>query len=189
MEDEEEDKDEVEDRFSGDAQEEQQFDSGSEHSRETFFDPSLIGISTAHARSKSSGRKSKGKTIKKRRKRSVSAPEDADTPPKRRPLSTSFHTNRSQQRLKNHPGMAGTTSKKILVSKRKDVDSDDESVVDSETQIQKLKLDNYRLKKRQKYGATQPKKGSKGVKLTAMQREVRKKTKSDLWPVKKFFSS
>jgi hypothetical protein len=195
---EEEDEDEVEDRFSGDAQEEQQFDSGSEHSRETFFDPSLSGISTAHARSKSSGRKSKEVSIKKRRKRSKTVPYDEDREPKRRPLSESFHTNRKHQRLKNHPNpnMSATAKSRAAETKRKrdeanpDDDSDESTVApetDQAKKIRKLKLENFRLKKRALYGTFETKKVTKGQKLTAMQREVQKRTRTDLFPVKKFF--
>jgi hypothetical protein len=194
---EEEDEDEVEDRFSGDAQEEQQFDSGSEHSRETFFDPSLSGISTAHARSKSSGRKSKEVSIKKRRKRSKTVPYDEDREPKRRPLSESFHTNRKHQRLKNHPNpnMSQTAKSRAAETKRKrdqnqDEDSDESTVAPETNQskkMRKLQLENYRLKRRALYATFETKKVLKGQKLTAMQKEVQKRTRTDLFPVKKFF--
>jgi hypothetical protein len=158
-------------------------DSDSEQSRETF-------VEAVHQKSKHKARKLKEVTIKKKKRRSSSVPEDEDRAPKRRPLSENFHTNREQQRLTNHPNMSkgGTGSRK---PQRKDNDSDNESVVNQEDQIQELKLQCLRLKKRAKYAAIGSKTGVKKASktLTAMQQMVRKRTKTELWPVAKFFNS
>ena len=55
---------------------------------------------------------------------------------------------------------------------------------------EKLRKENYRLRKHEKYSLMFKKKGPKNDdKPTAMEREVKKRTKTDLWPVMKFIGS
>ena len=81
---------------------------------------------------------------------------------------------------------------------QEEMDHDDEDVEDDATisaseqqmqdQIAELQEEAKRLKKRAKLAATVgSRSASKGRQLSAMSREVCKKTKTDLWPVKKFF--
>jgi hypothetical protein len=73
-------------------------------------------------------------------------------------------------------------------------DSDDDTTVSPTDHMleenERLKKENFRLKKREKYSLQFKKKGPKNDdKPSAMQREVQKRTKTDLWPVMKFIGS
>lgn len=139
------------------------------------------------SQSRSSQSQSNEPKIRKKKRRNVSASSDDDTAPKRKPLSQAFHHNRKKQRLQNHP-MAPTTRTKRTNPESED--DDDETVSarqQLEDQVEELREEAKRLKKRAKLAATVgSKKVGNGKQMSAMSREVCKKTKTDLWPVKKF---
>ena len=137
---------------------------------------------------------SKEPRIRKKKRRSVPVQSDEDSSPQRRPLSESFHHNRYRQRLDNHQTMAGTKGRSNLKRKSRTSsgNDDDESLSSRDQDLQRLLEEKdaelLRLKKRAKYASTVASKSTTtNAKPSAMAREVSKKTKTDLWPIKKFF--
>jgi hypothetical protein len=86
----------------------------------------------------------------------------------------------------------GAQQGKRKSARKNDGDEDSDSTVSPTEQKDKriadLEADVHRYKKRAKFAISAPKKGSKKEKtLTAMQKEVHKRTKTDLFCIKKFF--
>ena len=140
--------------------------------------------SSSKQRSSSSRRSSSSNP--KKRKNHRSEPSDDETVSSRRPLASSVHVNRQAQRLNNHP-MAGRSTNNSKGSKRTVAAADQEDATAKENEALKLQL--HRLTKRMKVERTGKKKKAKSGTESAMEREVRKTTKQDLWKICKFIKS
>ena len=172
-----------------------QYDQDTDKEDEAEFEDALSDEIEEHQRgnkkqrpqSRSSQSQFKEPRIRKKKRRNVSASSDDDTAPKRKPLSQAFHHNRKKQRLQNHPMPSSTRSKRSHSVMEDDDDETLSATQQLEDEVKELRDEAKRLKKRAKLAATiGSKKGGNGKQVSAMSREVCKKTKTDLWPVKKF---
>ena len=156
-------------------QDAQRQDSGSDQSEE---EESFITPSQSRKRTKKH---------KKRRSRTSSESEDSDREPSRNPLAESIHANRQAQRANHHPSM---TKPRHTKNSNKQARDDAEGLrLQAEKENEALKLEMLRLKKRMKLD----KSGSNGPAISgtdkAMQREVTKTAKQQLWKICKFIKN
>ncbi len=175
--------------------------------------PDTGGRSSSSSRSSTSKHKRK----KKKKPRRVSTDNNSDEEDPQEPLQDSFHHQRKQQRLENMAATrrtaAGKKSAKIAPSgpKRKapkankkrekvselhneesyysDASEDQDQDQDEEKENQDLKLELHRLKKRLKLDQSGRSKTLKKGTQTAMEREVKKCSKTILWKVCKFLKN
>ncbi len=197
------------------AQEEDDYDdSGGEYSdREHTFLPQNRSRSSSSSRSSTS--KSSKKSTKTRR---VSTQGDSDQEDAQQPLKDSVHHQRKQQRLENMAATRRTAGKKGRKSTKKaptgpkrkatrkkneellldgtlhdDDESQDSDASEDEYEqkenAQDLQLEVHRLKKRLKLDQSGSKKTLKNGTQKAMEREVKKCSKTILWKVCKFLKN
>ena len=176
-----EDQEDDEDSF------EQQPDGQEDHSSSSAGEEDTF-LPTSRHRSTTKQRKPSrnGRSSHHRKKHHKSEASDDQTESPRRPLASSVHQNRQLQRLNNHPNMAPRSKTRGSKRAAQEVaEQEDDTTKENEA----LKLQLHRLTKRMKAERTGKKKKAKSGTESAMEREVRKKTKQGLWKVCKFIKS
>lgn len=159
----------------------------------TFFPP------PSRSGGKAAGKKKQGK---KKRKRSKSPPSSEDEEPKQ-VLADSLHYNKQGQRVDNHPTMAkpagskrGASTSQSTPSVRSRLTGDEglgntqKLIDDTKKENEMLKMQLLRMEKKLKLDRTGAANSSIQIGTqSAMQREVKKCTKTTLWKICKFLKN